>query len=297
MAINSAQIYVSIEPVTRKDYGLGKDSHKAQFSQIMDTDTTEESVREFYEIGGPGRLDLKTEGQAMQGKTIQTGPVKRVQAATYAASIDITREAVMDSKVKAIKSSARSLGRATSLTPEYLVATFLDRAFNSAYPVTADAKELCSTAHLTPYGVTFSNALATPAALSETSLEDIKTALRGTIGPDGMLKPVMPKKLIVPSALANLAEKLTTSKKTLGSANNDPSVVAGMDFMVFDYLTNATRFFVKTDAENGFYWDWREKPQFERDNVAKTQVATFIAFFRAMWGAEDPRCVYASNAS
>ncbi len=84
---------------------------------------------------------------------------------------------------------------------------------------------------------------------------------------------------------------------TISPANfNDPSVVNGKKFMVFDYLTNTTRWFVQTDADNGFYWDWREKPQFERDNVALLMQAVYIAFFRAMWGAEDPRCAYSSNA-
>jgi hypothetical protein len=295
--LNTAQLYLAIEPVTRMNFGLGRKKHKAQWSQIMETDTTDEPIREFYEIGGPARLAQKQEGQAMALRTINLGPVKRVQAITLAAGIEITREAVMDNKVKAIKSSAASLGRATELTPEYLVATFLDRSHNTAYPVTPDGKPLFSTTHLTPYGTNVSNTLTTPAALSETSLEDMKTQLRGMIGPDDMLTPVMPKKLIVPSALANLAEKLTTSKKTLGSANNDPSVVAGMDYMVFDFLTNTTRWMVKTDADNGFYWDWREQVQFERDNVALTQVAIFIAFFRAMWGAEDFRCAFSSNAT
>jgi hypothetical protein len=54
---------------------------------------------------------------------------------------------------------------------------------------------------------------------------------------------------------------------------------------------------VQTDADDGFYWDWRERPTFERDNVALTMQAIFIAFFRAMWGAENFRCVYASNAT
>jgi hypothetical protein len=112
-----------------------------------------------------------------------------------------------------------------------------------------------------------------------------------------MLAPVSPRAMIVPSSLDVLSEKLAKSEKTLGSANNDPSVVQGMKRIVFDYLTNTTRWYVQTDADDGFYWDWREKPQFERDNVALTMQAVFICFFRAMWGAENARCVYASNAT
>lgn len=297
MALSIAQLYSLIEPVTRDYYGLGEGKVKPQFSQIAEIDTVDEPIREFVETGGPGQLLLKTENSAMAVRTIVVGAVKRVQAATYAAAIEISREAIADAKYKQIKTSAASLGRATARTPEYLFAQFLDRSHNSAYPVTADAVQICATTHVTPYGVTFGNTLATPATLSETSLEDIRTALRTTIGPDGLLSPVMGKKLIVPSALDVLAEKLARTKQTLGSANNDVSVVSGMETMTFDYLTNTTRFFVQTDAENGFYWDWREKNTFERDNVALSRQVVFTAAFRAMWGAEDPRCVYASDAS
>ncbi len=298
MALTTAQLFTMMDPVPRKYYGLGRDAQKmkAQFSQIAEVDTTDEPIREFTEFGGPQHLAYKAEGAAITQRTIQAGPVKRVQAATYAAALTISREAAKDGKYKAVASSAKVLGRATEKTPERLFAQFLDRSHNTAYPVTADGLPLCSASHLTPYGVTFSNTLTGAPALSETALEDVMTALRTTIGPDGELAPVMFQQLIVPSSLSVLAEKLTTSPKTLGSNFNDPSVVNGKKFMTFDYLTNTTRWFVQTDADNGFYWDWRESPQFERDNVALTQMAVYIAFFRAMWGAEDPRCVYDSNA-
>lgn len=297
MALGTSDLYLTIEPVVREFYGLGKDSMKAQYSQIADVSSTDEPIFEFMELGGPGLLELKPENQAMIQRTIKQGPVKRVQAATYAAAITVSREAVKDTKVKQIQSTASSMGRATGKTPEKLFAQLIDRAHSSTYPVTADNVALCSASHLTPYGVTFSNTLATPAALSEETMEDVKTAVRQTIGPDGQLSAVMVKKWIVPSALGHLIEKLTTSPKTLGSANNDPNVNKGDKYIIFDYLTNSTAYYAQTDADRGFYWMWRESPQFERDQVALTLQAIYIAWFRAMWGAEDPRCVYGVNAS
>jgi hypothetical protein len=298
MSLVKAQLYTAMDPVPRKYYGLGRDEQKmkAQFSQIAEESTTDEPTREFTEFGGPQNLSFKAENAAMTIRTIQAGPVKRVSAATFAAALEISYEAVRDSKYKAIASSAKALGRATEKTPERLFAQFLDRSHDTAYPVTADGLPLFSASHVTPYGTTFSNTLSGAPALSETALEDVITALRTTIGPDGELSPVMFKQLIVPSSMSVLAEKLTTSPKTLGSNFNDPSVINGKKFMTFDYLTNTTRWIVQTDADNGFYWDWREKPQFERDNVALIMQAIYIAFFRAMWGAEDPRCAFSSNA-
>ena len=291
-----ASLYGAVEPVTRHYYGLEVNAEAQQFSQIANVDTVDEPIRDFVEFGGPGQLSFKAENAPIQIGAIRQGPVKRVQAATFAGGIEISREAVKDVKYKMITKAAASLGRATRLTPEYLFAQFLDRSFDSNYPVTADAVELCSSSHLLPDGTTFSN-IITAAALSESALEDVLTALRTVPGPDGMLSPETAKQLIVPASLHNLAMKLNQTEKTLGSNYNDVSVVKGTKVMTFDYLTNQTRWFVQTKNDNGIFWDWREKPEFIRDNVALTLQAVFVAFFRAMWGCEDPRGIFGSNAT
>lgn len=299
MAESIATLYGLVEPVVRKYYGLEMRKETPQFSQIAEVDDVDGPIRDFVEVAGPGQLDLKVENAAMTTKRIVQGPVKRVQAATFAAGIGLSFEVVEDAKYKQVKSTAASLGRAARKTPEYLFAQFLDRSFDSNFPVTADNVELCnSTSHLLPDGTTFGNALSTPAALSESSYEDVLTNLRTIPGPDGMLSPEEPECLVTPSALHILGEKLTISEKTLGSANNDPSYVKGKaDHVTFDYLTNNTRWFVKTKNPNGLYWDWRQRQKFLRDNVSLALQAVFIAFFRAMWGCEDPRGIYGSNAS
>jgi hypothetical protein len=295
---NIASLYGLVEPVIRKYYGLGVKAEQEQFSQIAEVDTVDQPIRDFVEVGGPGQLSYKAENAAIQASRVIQGPIKRVQAATYAGALEFSREVIADVKYTQIKKAASSFGRATKKTPEYLFAQFLDRSFNSSFPVTADNVELCNSAsHLLPDGTTFGNALVSPATLSESALEDVLTNLRTISGPDGMLSPEMPKQLIVPSALHMLAMKLSRTEQTIGSNFNDKSNVAGTKVMTFDYLTNTTRWFVQTKNENGIFWDWREKPDFIRDNVALTLQAVFVAFFRAMWGCEDPRAIFGSNAS
>lgn len=295
MPINSAQLYGAIEPVVRDYYGLEVNSSPAQYSQIAETDTTDEPIMDFVEFGGPGQLQFKAENAAVQLSPIRQGPIKRVQAATYAGGIELSLEVVADVKYGKVKSAAKSLGRATRLTPEYLFAQFLDRSFDTTFPVTADGINLCSASHLLPDGTTASN-IITAAALAESSLEDMTTALRTVPGPDGMLSPEEKRQIVVPSALNVLAEKLSSSTKTLGSANNDPSVVKGTKVVVFDFLTNNTRWFMQTKNDRGIFWKWRQKAEFLRDNPALTLQAIFVAYFRAMWGCEDWRGVFGSNA-
>ena len=249
--LNTAQLWGAVEPVVRKHYGLEANKVASEFDKVFDVSKGKEAVRHAMEFGGPGQLQLKPEGSAMN-----------------------------------------------ALTPEYLAAQYLDRAFNSAYPATADGKELCATDHLTvgTNAYDLANEMSTPQALSETSLEDILTGLMTMKGPDGMIVQVNPETLIVPAALANTAKKLMSADKTLGSANNDPSIVnrksAGWNYQVFRFLGSNTRYFVKTDWPNGLFWEWDVEREFMEDNSPTTLTKVYVAFFRARWGADDPRSIY-----
>jgi hypothetical protein len=300
MAHSVNDFFAAVDPVANRHYyGLEGDVEQ-QFKTIFKIGSDDEPQKSAVEYGGPASLSLKTENAAVSQKTITQGPIKTWNAATYAGAATISYEAARDVKNRygKIASTMGSLGRATKVTPELLSALFLDRAFNSAYPATADALELCSTAHLLPDGVTTTaNELTTPAALDETSAEDVKTALRSILGPDGNIMPHKVTGWIVPSALANTAEKLSRTEKTSGSANNEISVVKGTKVLNFDYLGSATRWFAKTDNTNGLFWDWVEKEQFITDQVVLMLQKVYVAFFRARYGCVDFRGIYGSAAT
>ena len=300
MAHSTNDFFAAIDPVVNRSYYGLDDQAEQQFKSIFKVGTDDEPQMSAVEYGGPGSLTLKTENAAVAPKSIVQGPIKSWNAATYAGGVTISYEAAKDVKNRYAKiaQTAGSLGRATKVTPELLTGLFLDRAFNSSFPATADGLELCSTAHLLPDGVTtVANELTTPAALDETSVEDIMTNVRTLTGPDGNISPVSIKSWVVPSALFNLATKLSTSTKTLGSANNDPSVVSGTKVIGFDYLGSASRFFALTDADRGLFWDWIEKPQFITDQVVLMLQKVYVAFFRARYGCVDFRAIYGSAAT
>src|ERR1700761_4657700 len=162
MPMNSASIYKSIEPVVRHFWGLAKNQDKQIFPEIFDTTETDEPILDAVEYGGPGTMTYKPENDRIVSDEIVQGVNKRWAAQTFATAIEISLEAVEDTKYGAIKTAAKSLGRAANLTPEYLAAQFLDRAFNTSYPALGDGLTLCNTAHTIPKGSTYSNQLSTP---------------------------------------------------------------------------------------------------------------------------------------
>jgi hypothetical protein len=303
MPHSSNDFWAAIEPVAnRKFYGIGEKTPR-QFDKIAKVGSDDEPQTSFVEYGGVNAtLQLKTENAAVQQRTTSQGPVKTWNTITMAGAATISMEAAKDVKNRYPKLSQATglLGEAAHVTPELMFALFMDRAFDSNYPATPDAVEMCGV-HTLPDGTTtFQNELATPAALDETSAEDVKVALRSTLGQSGNIRPLMVEKWIVPSAYANIVEKLARTKQSTGNANNDVSVISGTDYQVFDYLGSSTRWFAETNAsdkENGLFWDWIEKTQFITDQVPIMLQKVFIAYFRARYGIKDWRHIYGVAAT
>lgn len=303
MAHSSQDFWAAIEPVAnRKFYGIGEKTPR-QFDKIAKIGSDDEPQTSFVEYGGvSASLALKTENDAVIQKTTSQGPVKTWYTQTFAGAATISMEAAKDVKNRYPKLSQAMglLGEAAHVTPELLFALFMDRAFNSAYPATGDGVEICGT-HTLPDGVTtFANEMTNPAALDETSAEDVRIALRSMLGQSGNLRPLTVEKWIVPSAYEVIAHKLSRTKNSVGNANNDVSLVAGTDVVVFDYLGSSTRWFAGTsasDKENGFFWDWIEKTQFITDQVPIQLQKVFITYFRARYGIKDWRHVYGVAAT
>lgn len=301
--LNVSQLFGAVEPIVRKHYGLEKNRYKAEFSQVFDTEKGKEAVRHAMEFGGPGALPQRNENDTVAGLNIKQGPDQSYVWTMFAGQMTLSWELVRDAKYKAIARVAGALGNAMALTPEYLAALYLDNAFSTSGSLSADGAAVYSTSHLIvqTQASNGANKLSTAAALSETSLEDSITALMTIKGPDGLITKVMPEKLVVPAALDITSRKLAQSDKTLGSANNDPSMVksgrSGITPFTFRYLSSSTQWHIKTDRPNGLFWEWDVEEQFMEDNAPTSLQKIYIGFMRCRYGIDDWRGLFGSNPS
>lgn len=297
----TSQLWAAVEPVNRKFFGLGLKKGKGVFSQIARVSQGKEAVRHAVELAGTAQLVQKNEGSSVTPLSVKQGTNKTWQYTIFAGSVTQSWELARDNKVRELGRMMETLGRSAALTPEYIFALFMGRAFNTSYPATADGKPLCSTTHLVVGTNTAdaSNTLSTAAALSETSLEDVYTALLTMPGADGMIASIMPEKLIVPAALSNTAKKLTQGTKTLGSANNDPKVVGNdLDLVVNPFLDaqSTTFWYVLTDWDmGGIFWEWDVKAESLTDQNIHMMDQTSMTFFRARTGCDDWHHVFGVN--
>lgn len=303
MAIATDDLFLSVEPVQRKFFGLGIKSIESQFSKFFNIESTDNPIKHAVDYGGHRQFASIQDNEAVTMGAFHEGKNKTWRAATYGGGHVLSIHAIKDSKLEQVKTAPAMLGRAGKLTPEYLIATFLGNAFNSSFPATGDGLELCSLVHKLPDDTTtVANETSTAAALEEESLEDVLTSMRQMVGQDNMLSPVTPEHLVVPTDLTPLAWKLTNTTTQVGSANNDLSWVKGkVDVTPFDFLVSQSKWFVT--AKNlpsggmGLFWLWRERLQYVTDNIPMNLQKAYIAYFRAMWGCDDFRAIFGSNAA
>ena len=98
-------------------------------------------------------------------------------------------------------------------------------------------KNSCSTAHPLVAG-TLSNELATAADLNETSLEQSLIDIAAFVDERGLLISTQGRKLIVPSELQFVADRLTGSAFRPGTSDNDVNALRNMGMIPEGYTVN-----------------------------------------------------------
>lgn len=294
-----ADWFAAFEPVVYKHIGLGLAEHKAVYKEVVHVDTTDQQIQDTATWGGPGFLDRHKENEAITPKRIVQHWKKRHTAVFMAGALTCSKESLIGNRYKEIERTARSMGRAGQVTPDLIWGGFFDRAFTDIE--IGDGLPLYDTAHPLPQGGTESNMISD--ALSHAGIETMLVNLSQLKGPDGVPQAYMAMKLMVHPTKWPLAWTLMKTPKRTGGLFNDLSFVYdnAIDIIPNRFLQSLTHWHVITDVtlkqENGLFWDWLEKLNFERDNVTNTRQAIFVAAFGAVFGARDWRGAYGSNSA
>jgi hypothetical protein len=188
---------------------------------------------------------------------------------------------------------SKHLAQSLIETKETNCANVLNRAFNASY-TGGDGVSLSNSAHPI-IGGTFSNILATPAALSQTSLEQVLIQIRKAVDNNGKKIRLTPKKLVISPDNVMQGEVLLKSVLRAGTANNDINPTKGMldsDASVLSRLTSTTAWWVLTDAPVGLQLLMRRKLEKSMEGDFETDSVRYKATERYDQGWTDPRCMY-----
>ncbi len=285
-------------PGIKKFFGDSYGEKPLKCDMVFDAVSSDKAYEKYVEETGFGLAPIKPEGDGVSYDTDAQGYTYTLYNTTYALGAKVTQEAIEDNQYESVaKKKVRKLARSMRHTKENVAANILNRAFSSSYTY-GDGKELCATDHPTLDG-TQSNELSVAADLSEASLEDALTQIRGFKDSRGLRIQAQGVKLIVPPELEFIAKRILGSDKQSGTANNDTNAMKDLGMLpggvvVWDYLTDSDAWFIKTDVDEGLMHQQRVALGLRQDNDFDTTNACMMARERYAFGAGDWRGIMAS---
>jgi hypothetical protein len=183
-------------------------------------------------------------------------------------------------------------------TKQVKAAAILNQGFTGG-PTYGDGQTLFSTAHPLISGGTNSNRPTVAADLNETSLEAAVIQIANWTDERGLLIAAKPKKLVVPSSLQFVAERLLKTELRVATADNDINALKSMGsipegYTVNHYLTDNNAWFLLTDVPNGLKHFVRTPMQTGMDADFDTGNSRYKARERYSFGVSDPLGVFGS---
>ena len=297
MAISRQQLAKELEPGLNALFGLEYKNYENQHAEIYDTENSDRAFEEEVMLSGFDKANVKSEGSAVVYDNAQETYTARYQHETIALAFAITEEAVEDNLYDKISTRyTKALARSMAQTKQLKAAAILDGAFTTS--TGGDGVALCATNHPTIAG-TFANELATPADLSETSLEQSLIDIAKMTDERGLKIAAKGMKLIIHPAQQFAAERIMKSANRVGTADNDFNAMKSMGmipqgFVVNNFLSDSESFFIKTDVPNGMKHMVRAPIKTAMEGDFETGNVRYKARERYSFGFSDPRGIFGS---
>jgi hypothetical protein len=298
MAISRAQLVKELEPGLNALFGLEYKNYENQHTQIYTIESSDRAFEEEVMESGFGEAPVKTEGAGVSYDQAQEVYTARYTHETIALAFSLTEEAVEDNLYDRLSARyTKALARSMAQTKQIKAAAVLNGAFTTS--IGGDGVALCSTAHPTLSGPNLSNTLATPADLSETSLEQALIDIQAFTDERGLKIAVQGLKLIIPKELQFTADRILKSTLRVGTADNDINAIKNMGmvsqgYVVNNFLTDPDAYFIKTDAPNGMKMFERVSMKTGFEGDFDTGNVRYKARERYSFGFSDPRGLFGS---
>jgi len=298
MAISRAQLVKELEPGLNALFGLEYKNDENQHTQIYSVESSDRAFEEEVMESGFGEAPVKSEGSGVSYDQAQEVYTARYTHETIALAFSLTEEAVEDNLYDRLSARyTKALARSMAQTKQIKAAAVLNGAFTTS--IGGDGVVLCSTSHPTLSGPNLSNTLATPADLSETSLEQSLIDIAAFTDERGLKIAVQGLKLIIPKELMFTADRIMKSTLRPGTADNDVNAIRNMGmvpqgYVVNNFLTDPDAFFLKTDAPNGMKMFERVNMKTGFEGDFDTGNVRYKARERYSFGFSDPRGLFGS---
>ena len=299
MAMNRASFAKMLEPGLNTLFGLEYDSYPAEYEAVFESNTSQKAFEEDVLLAGFGNAPTKSEGSAVSYDAASQQWTARYQHETIALAFSITEEAEEDGQYGSIASRyTKALARSMASTKEIKAANIL----NTATTVNGgDGAPLLSATHPTQNG-NQSNILATPADLSEVSLEAILIQIADMKDDRGLRVAAQGTQLVIPTAYTFVAERLLESQLRTATADNDINAIRQGGYLPQGYhimrrLTDSDQWFVQTDIPDGLKMFQRSPMKKGMEGDFETGNVRYKVRERYSFGVTDWRGIFGSEGA
>ena len=299
MAISRAQLLKELLPGLNALFGMEYARYGEEHKEIFETETSERSFEEETKLSGFSAAPVKNEGSASAYDNGQEAWTARYNHETIALGFSLTEEAIEDNLYDSLSARyTKALARAMAYTKQTKAASILNNGFDSDY-TGGDGVELFSTAHPLVSGGTNSNEPATPADLSETSLEAAVIQIAAWTDERGLLIAAKPRKLVVAPSNMFVATRILETELRVATADNDINALKSNGsipegYTVNHFLTDPDAWFLTTDVPNGLKHFVRTPMATSMDGDFDTGNVRYKARERYSFGWSDPLGVFGS---
>ena len=300
MAISRAQLVKELEPGLNALFGLEYKRYDQEHKEIYAEESSDRAFEEEVMLSGFANADVKPEGQGISYDEAQETFTARYTMETIALAFAITEEAMEDNLYDRLSSRyTKALARSMANAKQVKAVVPLNNGLPGVATFkTGDGVSLINASHPTISG-TFSNTLSTAADLNETSLEQSLIDIAAFTDERGLKIAARGMKMVLHSNQQFTAERLMKSPGRVGTADNDINAIKNMGmvpqgFVVNHYLSDTDAFYIITDVPNGMKYFNRAPLKTSMEGDFDTGNVRYKARERYVFGASDPRGIYAS---
>jgi hypothetical protein len=302
MALNRADFRKQLQEGLNTVFGMAYKSYPEEWRGFFAVNTSRKAFEEDVLMAGFGAAPVKGEGSAVEYDEGAESFVARYNHETIALAFAITEEAEEDGLYGALGSKyAKALARSLQHTKEVKGSNILNDGFDAAFPG-GDGVSLFSTAHPLWGGGTQSNKLATPADISEASLEESLIQIGDWVDERGIPIAVMAECIVIPTELQFIVERILNSPYRSGTGDNDLNAMKSMGsfpkgIKINHRLTDADAWFIVTDCPDGLKHMVRKKVSRGIEGDFETGNMRYKARERYSFGWSDYRGAFGSEGA
>jgi hypothetical protein len=225
----------------------GFDELESVAKKLFKKQSTTRKFERIQSVAGFGAMPAKSEGAEYSFDLIQPGYSKDITPVEYGFGFEHTETAQEDDDEDVLAQRSKLLGFSARVLQETLGANVFINGFSTQ--LTADGVALFHTAHTLKRGGTAKNELTTPADLSPTSLDQMRSDMRlNTKLESGQLvRPAKGFYLVHHPANEGLAIRICKSQGLQGTANNDMNHLRetmDLEPLPWEYLSDEDAFFL-----------------------------------------------------